>query len=476
MFDLRKPLTILKKGTVMSNITSFSLSLQKQFENNRVFFDSEIDNAFNELNLRSLLSRSSIVKQKGYSTVSILLLIVLLPFLKRTLNDFRNTNYIKNQIDAQKDSFYRFLNNERFNWRKFVYFVALKIISLSENAPFSQKVLIADDTIALKTGKSMELVSYHFDHKTSRSVLGNQCLQLAYHDGINFFPLDVAFSSSSKRPNNKYRDIDKRTNGWKRRKEALGKKTDALVQMTQRAWNNGIEASFILFDSWFAHDDVINKIYQIGYGVICRLKRGHVKYTYQGKAYTLKELWKEFAKKKTTYIGKGQMKGYCLNVTLPKTGEVRILFVSDGKKQWQALLCTDLELEASEILDYYARRWAIEVFFKDAKQMLNLGKEQSRTFDAVVSSYSIVMLRYLLLVFLMSKRRTTGSFGPLFRELSEKQTFLHMVEKMWDYVKELIIKSSHLVCYEIELDTVLQLINIAENSLFDTGRLVTAKL
>ncbi len=64
---------------------------------------------------------------------------------------------------------------------------------------------------------------------------------------------------------------------------------------------------------------------------------------------------------------------FCVNVTLPRSGDVRILFVSNGKKQWHAVLSTDLELDPSEILTYYARRWAIEIFFRDAKQMLYLG-------------------------------------------------------------------------------------------------------
>ena len=38
----------------------------------------------------------------------------------------------------------------------------------------------------------MELVSYHFNHKTSRTVLGYQYLQFGYNNGINFFSLDVA--------------------------------------------------------------------------------------------------------------------------------------------------------------------------------------------------------------------------------------------------------------------------------------------
>ncbi len=82
------------------------------------------------------------------------------------------------------------------------------------------------------------------------------------------------------------------------------------------------------------------------------------------------------------------VKGVSLKVSLPQTGQVQVLFVSDGKKQWHPFLCTDLELEPSEILKYYARRWSIEVFFKDAKQMLYLGKEQSETFDAVIACYS----------------------------------------------------------------------------------------
>jgi hypothetical protein len=134
---------------------------------------------------------------------------VLLPFIKRKLTDLWNSEYLRNTTNAQKDVFYRFLNYERFNWRKFVYLLALKVIAYSGDVPLRQKVLIADDSVVPKSGKDIELVSYHFDHKIKRSVLGNQCLQLGYHNGINFFPLDVSFNTSSKRPNNKLRTLIK---------------------------------------------------------------------------------------------------------------------------------------------------------------------------------------------------------------------------------------------------------------------------
>jgi hypothetical protein len=455
---------------------TFSLSLQKQISNKNVVIDSEINRAFKELKFSSILNRSRIRKIRGYKTITLLFLIVLLPFLKRTLTDIWNSEYLNNATNAQKDVFYRFLNHERFNWRKFVYLLALKIIECSNDVPLTQKVLIADDSLMPKTGKDIELASYHFDHKTNRSILGIQCLQLGYHNGINFFPLDASLNTSSKRPNNKLRDIDKRTIGWRRRKEALSKKTETLISMIDRAWKSGIDASFVLFDSWFAHDDVISQIYSIGYGVICRLKRNRVKYEYHGQKYTLKQLWQKVAKKQTVLLPGYNVKAACLNVKLPKTGNVRLLFLSDGKKDWHALLSTDTEIAASDMLSYYARRWAIEVFFKDAKQMLYMGKEQSNTFDAVITCYSMVMIRYLLLVYILGKRMVMGPIGPLFRELSDENLLLSMVEKLWAYIKELIIRSSHVICYKIEPDIVLHLLDMIEDTIVKPINLSTAKL
>ena len=458
----------------MGTNSTYSLSLQKQFQNKGL--DSDINQALMELRLSSLLRRSNIVKQKGYCTTTLLFFIILLPFIKKNLCSFWTTDWINRQTEAQKDTWYRFLNNERFNWRRLLTLLSLRVISKNSDVPLKDKVLIVDDSIGPKTGKDMELVSYHFDHKSGKSILGHQYLQLGFHNGVNFFPIDMAMNTSSRRPNNKIRDMDKRTNGWKRRKEALSKKTDILITMVQRAWDAGFDASFLLFDSWFAHDSVISKIQECGYGVICRLKRGKVKYEYQGQKYTLKQLWQQFAKKQTRYIENFQVKAFCLNVKLPKTGDVRILFVSDGTKEWQALLSTDLALDASEILRYYARRWAVEVFFKDAKQMLRMGKEQSRTFDAAIASYSIVMIRYLVLVYILNKRRITGSIGTIFTEVTDEHEMLLFTEKIWNYVKEQLLKSMQLISYKIDLDIIMYLFDIIDDIIIGKFKLLPAKL
>ena len=174
----------------MNTNSTYSLSLQRQFKNKGL--DSDINQALSELKFGSMLRRSNIMKQKGYGTQALMFFILLLPFIKRTLCSFWTVEWINKQTEAQKDTWYRFLNNERFNWRKFVTLFSLRVIGNSDDLPLKDKVLIADDSIGPKTGKEMELVSYHFDHKSGKSVLGNQYLQLGFHNGVNFFPLDMA--------------------------------------------------------------------------------------------------------------------------------------------------------------------------------------------------------------------------------------------------------------------------------------------
>ena len=170
ILDIAKHPILLKKRTAMNSISSFSLSLQKQIQNQPISIDTELNRAFRELNFRSLLKRSGIAKQKGYATISLMFLFVVLPFIKRKLTDFWSSRCLENQIDAQKDTYYRFINHERFNWRKLVYFLALKVIAHSDDTPLKEKVLIADDSIsACKYGMNRLVLDTTFLKKQTKN-------------------------------------------------------------------------------------------------------------------------------------------------------------------------------------------------------------------------------------------------------------------------------------------------------------------
>ena len=108
--------------------------------------------------------------------------------------------------------------------------------------------------------------------------------------------------------------------------------------------------------------------------------------------------------------------------------------------------------------------------------MLYLGNEQSNTFEAIVACYSLVMIRYLLLVYILNKSRLTGPLGPLFRDISDNQLTLLIAEQLWMNVKELLLKSSHIISHKIEPDLLFYLIDIIEDIVLKQMQISTAKL
>jgi hypothetical protein len=98
--------------------------------------------------------------------------------------------------------------------------------------------------------------------------------------------------------------VDKRTNGYQRRKEAIRKSTNVLLDLLKQAKAYMVPASYLLFDSWFAFPGVIRKILEIKLHTICMLKSlPTVKYEYQGQKLTLNKLYAAVRKKRGRAVG-----------------------------------------------------------------------------------------------------------------------------------------------------------------------------
>ncbi len=462
----------------MRKNTLLSLSIQREIEKQRLNVESEINKSMNSLGFRTLLNRSGIRKERGCAPITLLFALILLPLIKEGVRSLWTNEFYSHFLNAQKDTVYRFLNNYAFNWRKFTALLANRILASTDRSPFNDRVLIADDSVLPKSGKEMELVSYHFDHKTNRSQLGYQVLQLGYHNKSHFFPLDAAFHTSQNRTNDTVRSLDKRCSAWKRRAETFRKKTEVLVEMLDRCCKSGIDARFVLFDSWFANDGLIAKVVEIGYGIICRLKATKTRYTYQGKTWTLKQLWREVARHRLQTVPNWNVKAAVLTVDLPLSGTVRLVFVRWSQKQWHCFLCTETDLSAAEILDYYARRWAIEVYFRDAKQLLALGQGQSECFDALVAWTSIVMIRYMLLIHILSRKQGMAgcSVGPLFQQLAQQHLELALMPILIERIRQVFMMSSQLFQDRSDTENLLYILDLIDNAICQEHENSCAKL
>ena len=376
---------------------------------------NQFSNTLKELQVGKLLRKSNITKSCGVSAYEVFQFLLLLVFQGRNLFRFLNSKH--KDLAVSKNTYYRFLNENSYNWSRFLLLLAVKVTSIFDTLtrPERVKVLVLDDSVVKRNrSKSVELLARVYDHVEHKFQKGFTLLTLGWSDGYSFIPVCFNLLSSAKK-SNRYNevseDIDHRTNGYKCRKESMMRKTDAAVLLIRRALQAGIKADYVLMDTWFTTEPMLCSVLDTGLDVIGMVKQLKQRYTYKGRNYTLHEL-----KKKVRFESAKNIFGSLVVKT--KTGiPVKIVFVRNRNKKSECLyiLSTDVSLSESEIVRIYGNRWSIECFFKSSKSFLKLGTEfQSRNYGAMVCHTTIVFTRYIILEWIRRNENDQKTYGELF--------------------------------------------------------------
>jgi DDE superfamily endonuclease len=101
-----------------------------------------------------------------------------------------------------------------------------------------------------------------------------------------------------------------------------------------------------------------------------------------------------------------------------RSQSVRIAVVRDprGRRRDEAFFCTDLDRDAAFILETYSRRWTLEVTFHDAKQHLGFGRAQNQASQAVARTAPFAGLVYsLVLLWAAAHLQQGGTLGWIVR-------------------------------------------------------------
>jgi hypothetical protein len=102
--------------------------------------------------------------------------------------------------------------------------------------------------------------------------------------------------------------------------------------------------------------------------------------------------------------------------------DARIVCVRNrsNRKDWIALICTDMTIDENEIIRIYGKRWDIEVFFKTCKSFLKLGTEyHGLLYDALTAHTAFVFLRYMFMSVEKRDAEDDRTIGELFSTLSQ---------------------------------------------------------
>jgi DDE superfamily endonuclease len=381
----------------------------------------EIKPAFTELNVLKHLNGAGFRKKFGLTCANLFQLVFVLLFHQK--NWYRLLESSKSESFPGKDAVYRFLNHSGYAWRRFLLSLSGETVQRMEKLTSADRetAFIFDDSMFERNrSKAVEMLARFKDHATGAFYKGFRMLTMGWSDGHSFVPMDFALLSSAKSAiTGMMEGIDKRTHGYKRRKEAFCSAPQVIASMLDRAIQAGVSASYVLMDSWFTHAPLIQEVTRRGLHVIGMVKNDNKRYLVNGQRLCLKKLYA--AAPRVEGKNRNILRQICTEL-VPGIPVIVVFIRHRSKKnEWLAILSTDMTLTASDIIRIYRMRWDIEVFFKCAKSLLRLQKEcQGRSYDLLASHTTIVFSRYILLAWQHRQSTDQRSFGGLFYLLCDE--------------------------------------------------------
>lgn len=426
---------------------------------------------FKALKLSEGFSEFKEFKTRGFdfkNVLSVLVSMVVSP--EKTVHSYLNSRSGEGSAMG-KDVFYRLKNSGSVCWRMLLWYVAmrfLKVTSQEEGTSDDKpRYLIFDDTTLEKTGKRMEFIGRVWDHVKNGYVLGFKMLAAVYWDGKSSIPLDFSFHrEKGKREDRPFgmtlKELRKRFT-HRRVKDSYPahrvndldvNKIEMVLRMFYSAIYRGIKVDYVLVDSWFTCDALIQAVRSVKEQVVHLIgmyKFAKTKFDYQGKSLTHAELNNSLGKPKRCRSLGYQYK----QVRVTYNGvEISLFFSRQGKRdKWKVLLTTDTGLSFTKLLEHYQARWTVEVFFRECRQLLNLGKCQSNHFDAQIAETTVSMIAYILLS-LRFRYEHYESRGALYRTMNAEKLDETLDRRLWGLFVELILSVA--VTFELDPDVLFE--------------------
>lgn len=391
------------------------------------------------------------------TNVQIFQILLLMPFFAIEGFSHYGCSVLNNMFGGQKDVFYSFVQQDTVNWRGILYRLTsdmIRKVTIRTDYRKSElpSVLIADDSDLPKTGMRMEGIGKVFDHVHGVFRLGYKALVMIWSDGRSQFVTDFSLHGEKGKVNGKEQGLtarqraarhnrqrDVKSHGHERKEELFTSKLERVKEMVKRAMKAHIPFDYLLVDSWFTCFGLIDfvcgshkKFHLLGMG-----KFGNTKYmTAEYGEVTARVLLAKIEKSK-----KYSKRYRCRHITVnAKLGgrDVRLYFCRRTKSEgWRLLVTTNLKLDFMEAYRIYAMRWAIEVFFSDAKRILGLADCSARDFTAQITHVSLVALRYNLLA-TIKRSNDYETMGGLFNDIYAGIKELTVVERIWAIIIEVV--------------------------------------
>lgn len=353
-----------------------------------------------------------------FTFVQLVKLLVLFPFFSvKTAADYADSALGK-LFSCKKDSFYCLMDDGRIDWRRIIYSINRQLIGLISrraDAKGNTRCVILDDTDLPKRGMKAEGLGKVFSHTAMKRILGFKAMFLCYTDGKTQLMVDATIQAESGKDANKPQGLTKKQKSAQyskernedekvntRKAEMHQTKIANAIKMLRRAIMEGLRFDYLLVDSWFPCAELLRFIH---------------------------------------------------------SRHIKCHIYKKGNGSWNALITTDMGIDAKRTFELYARRWCIEVAHKEMKGLLNLGKCQCVDFAGQIAALSLCMIQYNILG-TVKRFESYETIGGLFTELTGETVELTVIQRIWG----LIIKVINVIAEFISCDPFELTENVINNN------------
>ncbi|MGI0085300.1 MAG: IS701 family transposase [Nitrososphaerales archaeon] len=300
------------------------------------------------------------------------------------------------------------------------YKYILEGIKRCEKDTEGRGIVILDDTLSHhESAKHMEFAGKFYDHADQSFTWGHDVVTTHLAKGRLSIPLSSEIYLKNEQLDEDYlASINRRT---KKNKESLPEdvkqilesenfktKNEIARELISKAFDKGIPFSYVIADSWFLNRETVSLIESLKKDWVFGCKSDRVVLMPSGwtsLSEWAKTLPKDKFKPVNVWYEKKKHVFYCCAANLKMRSldgrRVRIVVSYDNKELEDDphFYCTNrLDWNIYQILSLYARRWRVDVFYRDSKQNLGLEDYEVRKIRGARRHVSMVFTAHVLLV------------------------------------------------------------------------------
>lgn len=277
---------------------------------------------------------------------------------------------------------------------------------ISPNVIASNSFLIVDDTLSKKdkSTKNIEGLQFHNSHADGNRPMWSHCT-VTSHYKIADYSLPLSFKLY----------LRKEFFGSRAKKYFKNKQELAISLIDE--FYPVTEATYLLIDAWYTSGKVMLHALSKGYHTIGRIKSNRV--IYPGGIKTNISTFSKLIRNVETHpvtVGEVTYYTYRYEGKINDIENTIILFSwtkEDLSNPPVFIICTDVSLDDTKIIEYYQKRWEIETGYRYHKTSFGFDEYQVQSLKSIQRFWSMVYMTYTFLELFRVTNKKKHKFATL---------------------------------------------------------------